>query len=229
MRSASRKLSAAAVSRPGPGLACIGNQLGGLFPCPRPGRGAVLTGLTPPPTLPPCALEAARDQVTAAYGVCPTGPADLPGAIGRAVLSTLLPAHRLRYSARKIKAPTSRYQARDDTRPHTTTAITTIGITIWTPPLDLRRRRPRPPPKNKQPRPPRPPTRRQRVTALMSTEPHRDWSGRELAQRLQITPRNLHTQLGEWAKLGFITRTGFATYTLKTPPADTTSTTGPGP
>ena len=175
------------------------------------------------------AIEAAREQVTAAQGICPTGPADLPGVIGRAVLSTLLPARRLRYSARKIKAPTSRYQARDDTRPHTTTAITAIGITIRTPPLDLRRRRPRPAPKHRRPRRPRPPTRRQRVTALMSTEPHRDWSGRELAERLQITPRNLHTQLGEWAKLGFITRTGFATYALKTPPADTPSTTGPGP
>ncbi len=45
----------------------------------------------------------------------------------------------------------------------------------------------------------------------MTTQPHRDWSGRELAERLQITPRNLHTQLGEWAKFGFITRTGLAT------------------
>jgi hypothetical protein len=53
------------------------------------------------------ALEAAREQVTAARGVCPTGPADLPGAIGRAVLATLLRARRPRYSARKIKAPTS--------------------------------------------------------------------------------------------------------------------------
>src|SRR5437667_10569901 len=37
------------------------------------------------------AMEAARDQLTAARGVCPDGPdgpADLPGAIGRAVLAT---------------------------------------------------------------------------------------------------------------------------------------------
>ena len=175
------------------------------------------------------ALEAAREQVTAARGVCPIGPADLPGAIGRAVLATLLCARRPRYSARKIKAPTSRYQARDDARPHTTTAITGIRITIHTPPLDLSPRRPRPAPKHKRPRAPRPPTRRQRVTALMSTQPHRSWSGRELAERLQITPRNLHTQLGEWAKLGFITRTGFATYALNTPPAQAPSTTAPDP
>ena len=76
---------------------------------------------------------------------------------------------------------------------------------------------------------PWPPTRRQRVTALMTTLPHRDWSGRELAERLQITPRNLHAQLGEWAKPGFITRTGFATDALNTPPGETPSTTAPHP
>ena len=51
------------------------------------------------------ALEAARDQLTAAAGICPSGPADLAGAIGRAVLDTLLPARRPRYSARNVKAP----------------------------------------------------------------------------------------------------------------------------
>jgi len=63
----------------------------------------------------------------------------------------------------------------------------------------------------------------------MTTNPRRDWSGRELAQRLQIKPRNLHTQLGEWARLGFITRTGFAIYALNTPAASTSSTTAPDP
>jgi hypothetical protein len=173
------------------------------------------------------ALEAARQELTAARGICPDGPADLPGAIGRAVLATLLPARRPRYSARKVKCATSRYLNRDDGRPAHPTTITAIDIAVHTPPLDLkpgRTRRDR-----STPRTPRPPTRRQRVTALMATEPRRDWPGRELAQRLQITPRNLHTQLGEWAKLGFITRTGFATYTLNTPPADTPSTTAPDP
>ena len=46
---------------------------------------------------------------------------------------------------------------------------------------------------------------------------------------VQIPTRNLHTQLGEWAKLGFITRTGFAIYALNTPPADTPSTAAPDP
>jgi hypothetical protein len=174
------------------------------------------------------ALETARDQLTAARGVCPDGPADLPGVIGRAVLATLLPARRPRFSARKVKCATSRYLARDDGRPR---AVTAISITVTTPPLDPPggRLRARPHRKNPIRTGPWPPTRRQRVTALMTTEPHRDWSGRELAERLQITPRNLHTQLGEWAKLGFITRTGFATYALNTPPGETPSTTAPDP
>ena len=109
------------------------------------------------------------------------------------------------------------------------TSITAIRVTITTPPLDPPGRRPRPRPHRRTRLGPQAPTRRQRVIALMSTEPHRDWSGRELAERLQITPRNLHTQLGEWAKLGFITRTGFATYALNTPPPGTSSTTGPDP
>jgi len=177
------------------------------------------------------ALEAAREELTAARGICPFGPVDLPGVIGRAVLATLLPARRPRYSARKVKCATSRYLARPDGRPRTATSITAIHITLTTPPLDPPRSRPRPRPHRKHPARtgPRPPTRRQRVTALMATEPHRSWSGRELAERLQIKPRNLHTQLREWALLGFITRTGFATYALNTPPADTTSTTAPDP
>ena len=177
------------------------------------------------------ALEAARDQLTAAQGVCPGNPADLAGVIGRAVLATLLPGRRPRYSARKVKCATSRYLARDDGRPRAVTAITAISVTVTTPPLDPPEGRPRP--RSHRRTPPRPgperPTRRQRVTALMTTEPHRDWSGRELAERLQITPRNLHTQLGEWAKLGFITRTGFATYALNTPPPGTSSTNDPDP
>ena len=84
------------------------------------------------------ALEAAKDQLTAAAGICPDGPADLPGAIGRAVLSTLLPARRLRFSARKVKCATSRYLNRDDGRPAHPAAITAIDIAISTPPVDLR-------------------------------------------------------------------------------------------
>ena len=103
------------------------------------------------------AMEAAKDQLTAAAGICPDGPADLPGAIGRAVLATLLPARRPRFSARKVKCATSRYLNRDDGRPAHPAAITAIDIAICTPPVDLkpgRTYRDR-----STPRPPRPPGR----------------------------------------------------------------------
>jgi hypothetical protein len=84
------------------------------------------------------AMEAAKDQLTNAAGVCPDGPADLPGMIGRAVLATLLPARRPRFSARKVKCATARYLNRDDGRPPHPAAITAIDIAISTPPVDLR-------------------------------------------------------------------------------------------
>jgi hypothetical protein len=37
------------------------------------------------------------------------------------------------------------------------------------------------------------------------------------------------TQLGEWAKLGFFTRTSSGTYALNTPPPQASSITGPDP
>jgi hypothetical protein len=158
------------------------------------------------------AAEAAREQLIAAQGVCPDGPPDLLGVIGRAVLADLLPARRLRYSARKVKCATSRYLNRADGRPATPTTIAAIDIAVHTPPLDpgsVRARRAR-----GTPRPPQTPTRRQRVMAIMNGDPGRAWSGRELADKLQITPRNLLTQLAEWARLGFLTHTGTGVYTL---------------
>jgi hypothetical protein len=62
-------------------------------------------------------------------------------------------------------------------------------------------------------------TRRDRVTAILLSEPRHDWHGFELAEKLQITQHNLLTQLSEWARLGFIERTGKGTYALDTPPA----------
>jgi transposase IS4-like protein/DDE family transposase len=161
------------------------------------------------------ALETARDQLTAAHGVCPDGPADPLGVIGRAVLGTLLPDRRPRYSARKVKCATSRYLNRDDGRPSTPTTITAIDIAIHTPPIDLA---PRPRRDQSTSRTPQPPTRRHRVTAIMSTDPHRAWTGTELAEQLQVKPHNLLTQLAEWARLGFLTRTAAGTYALDTPP-----------
>ena len=173
------------------------------------------------------AMEAAKDQLTAAAGICPDGPADLTGAIGRAVLATLLPARRLRFSARKVKCATSRYLNREDGRPPHPAAITAINIVISTPPVDLkpgRTRRDR-----TTPRPPRPATRRERVTAIITSQPPRDWSGHDLAVLLDVKPRNMLTQLGEWARLGFFTRTGFGTYRLSTPSDQSPLTDPPDP
>jgi hypothetical protein len=173
------------------------------------------------------AMEAAKDQLTNAAGICPDGPADLTGVIGRAVLATLLPARRLRFSARKVKCATSRYLNRDDGRPAHPAAITAIDITISTPPLDLkpgRTRRDR-----TTPAPPRPPTRQERITAIITSQPPRDWSGHDLALLLGVKPRNMLTQLGQWARLGFFTRTGFGTYRLNTPSDQTPSTNPPDP
>lgn len=173
------------------------------------------------------ALEAARDQVTAATGIFPGHPAGQPAAIGRAVLATLLPARRPRYSARVVKCSTSRYHENDNRRPRLPAAITGIGITLQIPRLvagaPARARY-----SSRTPRPDQPPTRRQRITEIITSQPPREWSGRELAQLLGVKPRNMHTQLGEWAKLGFFTRTGYGTYALNTPaPACSTTATGP--
>jgi hypothetical protein len=159
------------------------------------------------------ALETAKDQLTAARGICPDHTTDPLGAIGRAVLATLLPARRPRYSARKVKCSTSRYLNRDNTRPDTPTTIAAINIAVHTPPLT-----PAPRHTHNTPHTARHPTRRERVTAIMNTDPHRAWTGRELADQLQIKPRNLLTQLGQWTRNGFLTRTTTATYTLDTPP-----------
>jgi hypothetical protein len=140
------------------------------------------------------ALEAAREELTAARGICPAGPADLPGVISRAVLATLLPPRRPRFSARKVKCATSRYLNRDDGRPATPAAITAIDITVRTPPLSTGRPRRYTP---ARPRAPQPPTRREPITAIITSQPPRAWSGHELALRLQVKPRNLLTQLGE--------------------------------
>jgi hypothetical protein len=126
------------------------------------------------------ALETARDQLTAAAGIRPDDPAGQPGVIGRAVLATLLPARRPRYSARIVKCSTSRYHENDDSRPRLPAAITAIGITVHTPPLA-----PGAPGRARYsaraPRPDQPPTRRQRITEIMTSQPPRDWSGHELA------------------------------------------------
>ena len=176
------------------------------------------------------ALETARDQVIAARGITGTGnPADT-GKIGRAVLAGLLPERRPRYSARKVKCATARYLNRDDGRPLQVTTIDHVDITVLAPAPDrpasqawTRENRPR------CLDPDRPPTRREQITQIMTSELRRDWSGRELADRLHIHPRNMLTQLAEWARLGFLAKTGPGRYALPEPcgPPATTATREP--
>jgi Insertion element 4 transposase N-terminal/Transposase DDE domain len=164
------------------------------------------------------ALQAARDQLIAADGILPTeqpgrpGQPDLLGVIGRAVLATLLPPRRARWSTRTAKNATSRYLNRDDQRPRLPTIIASIKITLHTPSLDTTWR-----PRLRRPRDPNAaPTRRETITTLMNDDPDRPWRGRELADKLAIKPRNMLTQLAEWTRLGFLTRADAGTYRLPT-------------
>jgi hypothetical protein len=174
------------------------------------------------------ALHAAQEQLITAQGIDPTGNDTTNGgqlgAIGHAVLATLLPPRRLRYSNRNVKCPTSRYHARDDGRPALSTSIVAIDIALHIPLLHptpatgsqhpFRHR----PPAPSKPSTPTAPTRRQLVTAILLSQPDRDWHGWELAKQLKVKQRNLLTQLAQWARLGFIRRTGAGTYALGTPP-----------
>jgi Insertion element 4 transposase N-terminal/Transposase DDE domain len=161
------------------------------------------------------ALQAARDQLTNATGI--TSPA-LPGAIGRAVLATLLPPRRPRYSTRTLKTSRSRYPSRPatppppSTRPALPTTITAITITITTPPPGHH-----PQPRNRT-YPARPGTYRHQVQALMTTHPPRPWHHTELATTLGIPTAKLHIKLADWTRRGYLTRTKPGTYTLTTPP-----------
>jgi Insertion element 4 transposase N-terminal/Transposase DDE domain len=158
------------------------------------------------------ALQAARDQLITADAILPDQHPDLLGVIGRAVLATLLPPRRARWSTRRLKNATSRYLNRDDRRPHLPTNITSIEVVVHTPSLHHGWR-----PRSRKPRNPNAaPTRREIITALMEHDPNRPWPGRELADRLGIKPRNMLTQLAEWTRLGFLTRTTAGTYQLPT-------------
>jgi hypothetical protein len=148
----------------------------------------------------------------------------------------LLPARRPRYSARKVKCSTSRYHVRDhergQDRPCRSVTITRVQITIRVPPPDrpaARRRRANQPPRP-GPRQPCPDSRRDQVTRIMASQPGQDWPGSDLASRLGVKPRNLLTQLAEWTRLGFLSKTGRGRYALPGPagPAGTaTDSAGP--
>lgn len=204
----------------------VEQEIWALLTCYQLLRMAMVTAVESRPSTDPdrasftIALETARDQLTAARGVLPNqnNTVDLLGALGRAVLDNLQSPRRPRYSARKVKCATSRYLNRDDGRPQHSTTITTIDITLYTPPMDQGPKRTSTRTPSTSPRAPKPSTRRHRVTEIMNTDPRRAWSGRELAERLTITPRNLLTQLAEWTRLGFLTRAGDGLYSLPEPP-----------
>jgi hypothetical protein len=181
-------------------------------------RRAMVTAIETRPGLDPdrasftTALQTARDQVITAAGIHPDtrdGRVDLLGTIGRAVLATLLPPRRPRYSSRGVKCPTSRYHDRGDrggdTRPTRTTTITAIDITVLAPPPGQMTRhtiRRTVRQAAARLRGPRPPTRREQATALMNADPRHEWTARELAERLQTTHHSMRTQLAEWAASG---------------------------
>jgi hypothetical protein len=129
------------------------------------------------------AQQAAISTLGTAPGITPAAPH--PGAIGTAVLATLLPPRRARCSARTVKAPASRYPARtsDDPRPPRPETITAIDITICAPAPGTRSR-----PHGRQRRAPAPGSHRDRVTALMAASPRRPWTAAELAAQLDLPP-----------------------------------------
>jgi hypothetical protein len=175
------------------------------------------------------ALETARDQVITAHAIIP-GPDGhgSPGAIGQAVLATLLPRRRARTAIRKVKSPISRYHThRADDRPPGSIKITDIEFAI-------RQGRTAPtPPEPDQDRPwalerhladtARPTTpagkprdnRKEHLLAILHTQPGRAWHARELGQLLNVSdPHSFTVQLSQWARKGLLRRTGRGIYAL---------------
>ncbi|MGW3661488.1 IS4 family transposase [Streptomyces sp. NPDC005151] len=181
------------------------------------------------------ALETARQEVILARGVVEDDGIDLVGTIGRAVLDRLLPGRRPRFSVRKVKSPISRYHARPkgDSRPLTSTNITAIDVTIH-PANPVPRTEPvvahaadghvndhsadALAPDDSMPSGPSPDlNRKERAFALLRSDPHRVWHGRDLARELGVTNFNSFcTQMSQWAQAGMLHKTGRATYTLAT-------------
>ncbi|MGQ0846259.1 MAG: hypothetical protein ACT4QF_19220 [Sporichthyaceae bacterium] len=106
-------------------------------------------------------------------------------AIGVAVLATLLPSRRARYSARKVKSATSRNLNREDGRPSASTTVVGVEIVVQarteiSPPQKYPGQRPRFVRATTVAGTPR-----HFVLALMAAQPERiEWSGRELAAAL---------------------------------------------
>lgn len=163
------------------------------------------------------ALEAARDQLL----IAPTTLNEdaLVGRIGHAVLSQLLPARRMRISARRVKCPLSRYGYAnpEEERPLTSTRVGSLAIAIHsirpTTPAFLSRRHPSQTPAS--PTKPGEPTLIDRAYAVLRSEPGRRWGPRELAQA--VNADNVHSYavlLARWARNGLIHKPHTGVYML---------------
>jgi hypothetical protein len=149
------------------------------------------------------ALQTATDQLTSAQAIT-SGPS----ALTPAILDTLLPPRRPRYSARTVKCPRSRYAATDTHRPRLPATITTITITIHAAqPGQLPHGR----------RQPTPGSHRDQVTTLMNTTPSQPWTAHALATELGLNHHDLLHQLSKWTRAGYLTRTSPGAYA---PPAN---------
>jgi IS5 family transposase len=145
------------------------------------------------------ALQTAADQLVNAQAIT-----SVPGTITPAILDTLLPPRRPRYSARTVKCSRSRYAQHDDTqRPRLPATITNITITIHAP-------QPGQPPAGR--RQPTPGSHRDQVITTMNTTPGQPWTARNLAAALTLDHHNLVRQLSTWARAGYLTRISRGTY-----------------
>ncbi|WFB88435.1 MULTISPECIES: transposase [Streptomyces] len=166
------------------------------------------------------ALEAARDQLVRAH----TGAGDtLVGAIGRAVLTRLLPARRARISARRAKCPLSRYAhaSPGEARPMTSTKVQSIDVSIHldhpTTPAFVSRRHPLPRPR---PEPTPKESLINRAYAVLRSHPGRHWGRKELAHAVGAENVNSFcVLLARWAREGLLAKRERGVYMLLDDPA----------
>lgn len=171
------------------------------------------------------AFQVARDLLINATGVISTD-ADPIGDIGRAVLAHLLPARRLRVSARKVKSPISRYHIQqDEGRPSTSMNITALEVAV-------RPLAPGAPDLHLDLYPdvepgylfddlttPPPPSRRDQIIAILRSDPSRAWHAREVAHAISVENLNsLRVQMSRLAHEGVIIKIEQAVYRIADKP-----------
>ncbi|WP_017584668.1 transposase, partial [Nocardiopsis valliformis] len=161
------------------------------------------------------ALNAARGQVITAQRVLPDQ--DDPcrgGAIAQTVLGNLLPARRMRISARKVKCPQRRYGYADPGRPLKTHRVQRLELDILAPAPERVCGPSRPVAEVVIPGI-RPGGSKERTMRLLGTDPGRGWSPIEVARALEYAHhRSLASQMGVWAQEGFLQRIAQGRYIL---------------